>query len=77
MGTDFPFPPLHSQYLLGGVLSVTVIVIGNGIGDLKFKSWTKLYAFYLALMLLEKAWIHMFFPTYGEMAGYSGFFSLD
>ena len=46
-------------YGLGGVGDVTVIVVGNGDGDLSLKSWTRLFAVNIELIPLEKAWIQL------------------
>ena len=42
---------------LGGARGVMVIIIGNGH---KFKSWTRLIAFHIALIPLGKVWIQLF-----------------
>ena len=38
----------------GGARGVMVIVVGNGHGANKFKSWTRLIAFHIALIPLGK-----------------------
>ena len=53
------YPPCHfiPLFITRGVM---VIVIGNGTWRHKFKSWTKLITFHIALISLEKVWIQLF-----------------
>ena len=44
----------------GGAHGVMVIVVGNGHVWHKFKSWTRLIAFHIALIPLGKVWIQLF-----------------
>ena len=44
---------------IGGARGVIVIVVGYGHSN-EFKSWTRLIAFHLALILLGKVWIRLF-----------------
>ena len=44
----------------GGARGVLIIVVGNGHGDTRFKSWTRLIAFHIALTPLGKVWIQLF-----------------
>ena len=41
---------------------VKVIAIRIWTEKTEFKTWTRLFAFYVVLMLLEKTWIHVFPP---------------
>ena len=41
----------------GGDRGVMAIVVGNGHGNTKSKSWTRLIAFHIALIPLGKVWI--------------------
>ena len=49
-----------SRNFLGGALSVTVIIDGSWIVLLGFKSWTRLPAYHIVLILLGKIWIQLF-----------------
>ena len=40
--------------VLGGARGVMIIIIGNGHGDTKFKSWTRLIAFHIGTNTLGK-----------------------
>ena len=42
--------------VIRGTQCVTFIIVGNVIGDLKFKSWKSLFTFHF----IRKAWIHFF-----------------
>ena len=44
------------------VNSIRVMVVGNEIGDSKFKCWMRLFVFHFMLMTLWKAWTH-FLPA--------------
>ena len=45
--------------IFGGARCVMVIVVGNGHDD-KFKSWTRLIAFHIALIPLGKVRVQLF-----------------
>ena len=57
---NIPRAPTIIGITIGGARGVMVIVVGNGHGDTRFKSWTRLVAFHMALIPLEKVWIQLF-----------------
>ena len=51
--------------IIRGARGVIVIVVGNEHGDTSSKSWTRLIAFHIALILLGNVWIQLIFSSYG------------
>ena len=57
------FPKYHKRFTIisfGGIHSIMVIIIGNGISDPSSNSLTKLFVFHFTRMPWEKARIQLF-----------------